>query len=99
MDVRFCREAATSEALPKGSFFIDGYGRPRLFRIIFVPLVALVLLAFAGCSFTKVGQGHVGVRVNNLGSSAGVDLKPYGVGWYFTPPGVTIYEYPVFTNN
>lgn len=62
--------------------------------------VTFVLLILVGsCSFTKVGQGHVGVKVNNIGSAAGVDPKSKGVGWYFTPPGVTIYEYPVFTNN
>lgn len=67
-------------------------------------LIAGIVLAFfvlvgASCSFTKVGQGHVGVKVNNIGSDAGVSKQALGVGWYFTPPGVTIYEYPVFTNN
>jgi len=67
-------------------------------------LVAGIVLAFfllvgASCSFTKVSQGHVGVKVNNVGSSAGVSKQALGVGWYFTPPGVTIYEYPIYTNN
>lgn len=62
-------------------------------------VAAVMLLSVASCSFTKVGQGHVGVKVNNIGSGAGVSSKALGVGWYFTPPGVTIYEYPVFTNN
>jgi len=67
--------------------------------IIIAAIVAVALLAVGSCSFTKVGQGHVGVKVNNIGSHAGVDKRPYGVGWYFTPPGVTIFEYPVYTNN
>lgn len=63
-------------------------------------LVMLVAFLLTGsCSFTKVDSGHVGVKVNNLGSGAGVDPSPLGMGWYFTPPGVTIYEYPVFTTN
>jgi regulator of protease activity HflC (stomatin/prohibitin superfamily) len=62
--------------------------------------LALVLLLIVGsCSFTRVGQGHVGVKVNNVGSGAGVNQQALGVGWYFTPPGVTIYEYPIYTNN
>lgn len=60
---------------------------------------AVFLLSVSSCSFEKVSQGHVGVKVNNIGSGAGVNPRPLGVGWYFTPPGVTIYEYPIFTNN
>lgn len=68
-------------------------------KFIIIGVLAVVFVVMAGCSFTKVGQGHVGVRVNNLGSNAGVDPAAKGVGWYFTPPGVTIYEYPVYTSN
>lgn len=69
------------------------------FGCVTVGAVAAVVLALGSCSFTKVGQGHVGVKVNNVGSGAGVDKRSHGVGWYFTPPGVSIYEYPIFTNN
>lgn len=62
-------------------------------------ILAFVILIIGSCSMTRVGQGHVGVQVNNIGSGKGVDPHPKGVGWYFTPPGVTIYEYPVYTNN
>jgi regulator of protease activity HflC (stomatin/prohibitin superfamily) len=68
-------------------------------KIIPFLVLAFVLFAMASCSFTKVGQGHVGVRVNNIGTGAGVDAKALGVGWYFTPPGVQIEEYPIFTDN
>lgn len=77
---------------------MDNFNMSRL-GCIGLAVLALALLLLGSCSMTKVGQGHVGVKVNNLGSQAGVDKRPYGVGWYFTPPGVTIYEYPVFTNN
>lgn len=70
-----------------------------MMRLVGGGVAVAMVLAMGSCSFTKVGQGHVGVKVNNVGSGAGVDSKSLGVGWYFTPPGVTIYEYPVFTNN
>jgi regulator of protease activity HflC (stomatin/prohibitin superfamily) len=73
--------------------------RKSMFKMIAAGVVVFVLLLIGSCSLTKVGQGHVGVKVNNIGSQAGVDPVAKGVGWYFTPPGVTIYEYPIFTNN
>lgn len=79
--------------------FTDSYGNASLPRIITAGVLGVSLLMGASCSLTKVGQGHVGVKVNNVGSGAGVSKKSLGVGWYFTPPGVTIYEYPVYTNN
>lgn len=62
-----------------------------------------VALAVAGLSLSllacsKVTPGHVGVRVNNLGSNAGVENTALGVGWYWTGFGQHIYEYPVFTS-
>jgi regulator of protease activity HflC (stomatin/prohibitin superfamily) len=79
--------------------FRNQHGDLSIARLILLCIPILVILMFASCSFTKVGQGHVGVKVNNIGSGAGVSKKSLGVGWYFTPPGVTIYEYPIFTNN
>ena len=59
-------------------------------------VVALFLLLLVGsCSFTHVTPGNVGVQVNNLGNGVQATAKP--VGWYFTPPGVSIHEYPVST--
>ncbi|NOU03102.1 MAG: prohibitin family protein [Novosphingobium sp.] len=46
-------------------------------------------------TFAQVEPGNVGIRVNNLGG--GVSSRSLGVGWYFAPPGIKIYEYPVFT--
>ncbi len=53
-------------------------------------------VALAGCG--QVKPGHVGIKVNQYGSGAGVSDQPLGVGTYFTPFGTNIYEYPVFTN-
>lgn len=75
-------------------YFFEGRG-----KLIAAGIILFVTLALGSCSFTKVGQGHVGVKVNNIGSGAGVSKTALGVGWYFTPPGVQIFEYPVFTNN
>jgi len=61
----------------------------------------LALLAFALVGLAACGQvkpGHVGIKVNNFGSNAGVQAQTLGVGWYFTPFGSHIEEYPVFTN-
>lgn len=62
--------------------------------------VLLFFLLFVGsCSFDRVNPGHVGIKVSNLGSGAGVQPKALGVGWYLTPLGTNLYEYPIFTNN
>jgi regulator of protease activity HflC (stomatin/prohibitin superfamily) len=58
-------------------------------------LLGACALALAACG--QVQPGHVGIKVNQYGSGAGVSAEPVGVGTYFTPPGTTIIEYPVFT--
>jgi len=61
-----------------------------------IAAVSLAALSLAACS--QVTPGHVGIKVNQYGSDAGVDLTSLDVGTYFTPPGTAIYEYPVYTN-
>ncbi|MEJ2408255.1 MAG: SPFH domain-containing protein [Novosphingobium sp.] len=56
-------------------------------------LVAIGLLA--STSLARVEPGNVGIRVNNI--AGGVSPDSLGVGWYLSPPGTHIYEYPVFT--
>ncbi|MBO9714382.1 SPFH domain-containing protein [Sphingomonas sp.] len=70
----------------------------RLIR--FAPLVAvpLLLLIVPVTSCSRVEPGHVGIKVNNFGSAAGVSDASLGVGWYFTPFGTNIYQYPVYTS-
>jgi regulator of protease activity HflC (stomatin/prohibitin superfamily) len=58
-------------------------------------LYALPLLALAACS--RVHPGEVGIKVNQYGSSAGVQNQTLGVGSYWAGMGTTIYEYPVHT--
>jgi regulator of protease activity HflC (stomatin/prohibitin superfamily) len=67
--------------------------------IRFAPLAALpliLLVPMTSCS--RVEPGHVGIKVNNFGSAAGVSDRALGVGWYFTPLGTNIYEYPIYTS-
>lgn len=64
------------------------------FRNVF--LVAVSAISLAACS--RVDPGHVGVKVNNWGSDAGVQAETLGVGYYYAGPGTDIYEYPVFTS-
>ena len=59
-------------------------------------IVAASAVTLAGCG--QVKPGHVGIKVNQYGSDAGVSNQALGVGTYFTPFGTNIYEYPVFTN-
>ena len=59
--------------------------------------ILLVGCSLAAC--TRVEPGHVGVKVNQYGSSAGVQNQALGVGTYWTAFGTTVYEYPVYTSN
>lgn len=60
-----------------------------------VALLAVSTLSLAACS--QVEPGHVGIRVDQYGSNAGVSQTSLPVGTYFDGPGTSIYEYPVFT--
>jgi regulator of protease activity HflC (stomatin/prohibitin superfamily) len=64
-------------------------------RAMTTPLVCAGALMLAACG--QVQPGHVGIKVNQYGSGAGVASEPLGVGTYFTPLGTTIIEYPVYT--
>ena len=59
-------------------------------------LVSLAAMSLVACS--KVEPGHVGVKVENMGSNAGVSNTALGVGYYYAGPGTSIYEYPVYTS-
>jgi regulator of protease activity HflC (stomatin/prohibitin superfamily) len=64
------------------------------------PVAAVIILLIGGSlvSCSKVEPGHVGIKVSNFGSGAGVSDRALGVGYYLTPPGTAIYEYPVYTS-
>lgn len=66
----------------------------RFVPLLVIPLIAIVPMS----SCSRVEPGHVGIKVSNFGSSAGVSDHALGVGWYFTPVGTNIYEYPIYTS-
>ena len=57
--------------------------------------VAVSAVVLAGCG--QVKPGHVGIKVNQYGSGAGVSDQALGVGTYFTPFGTIFFYYTVFT--
>ncbi len=65
-------------------------------RILKIASALALMASLAACG--QVKPGHVGIKVNNFGSNAGVQAQTLGVGWYFTPFGSHIEEYPIFTN-
>ena len=69
----------------------------RIGWIVGVVVLLVVAASFLTNAFFRVLPGYVGIRVNNIGTDAGVVSHPLPVGWYFAPPGVNFYEYPVFT--
>ena len=60
-------------------------------------LLVAITAGLAACG--QVEPGFVGIKVNQYGSGAGVSPQALGVGWYLTPPGTHIVEYPVYTQN
>lgn len=62
-------------------------------------IIILLLAATSLGACSRVSPGHVGVKVNNYGSGAGVENKALGIGTYWTGFGSDIYEYPIYTNN
>lgn len=60
-----------------------------------LPIVAFAVVLLAGC--TRIGPGHVGIKVDNAGSSKGVLNTPLRTGWVFYMPGSsTVIEYPTY---
>lgn len=62
---------------------------------------SLSLLALVGCLFlagcTRIGAGHVGVKISQAGSNRGVEDIPTTTGWVFYNPILSnVYEYPTF---
>jgi hypothetical protein len=69
-----------------------------LFPLIGIAVLLLVLLVGGLASCSKVAPGHVGIKVSNFGSDAGVQAKALSVGWYLTAPGTNVYQYPIYTS-
>jgi regulator of protease activity HflC (stomatin/prohibitin superfamily) len=65
-------------------------------KILIITLLLFVIPLF-GCK--KVPAGYVGIKVNLLGSSKGVETEELGVGRYFIGINEELYLFPVFTQN
>lgn len=62
-------------------------------------LIACMVLAsspiFTGC--TRVGPGHVGIKINMSGDDRGVSDLPLLTGWvWYWPPTQSVFEYPTY---
>ncbi len=62
-----------------------------------VLLAATAAVALAACSY--VPAGNVGVKVNLLGSSKGVDAEELGVGRYWIGMNEQLFLFPTFMQN
>lgn len=57
----------------------------------------LVVLAIAATGCTRIGPGHVGIKVSQAGDMRGVDDIPITTGWVFYNPLMSnVYEWPTF---
>ncbi len=56
-------------------------------------LVGILMLAATGC--TRIGPGHVGIKVDMAGSDKGVLNTPVSTGWvFYNPLSTSVIEYP-----
>lgn len=64
-------------------------------KIITVFLVFFALSATSGC--TRVGPGHVGIKINMSGDNRGVDELPLETGWvFYNFLTQSVFEYPTY---
>lgn len=61
-----------------------------------IMIIGIASLTLGAC--TRIQPGHVGIKVEQYGSNAGVQNTALPVGTYWSWFGTNIYEYPVFTN-
>ena len=58
-------------------------------------LFGCVLMLMAGCGYTTVEPGHVGIQVNKFGTDKGVSSYPLVTGaQFYNPFTTTIFQYP-----
>ena len=61
--------------------------------------IAAFIIMFIAIIQVKIEQGYVGIRVNLLGSSKGVEVEELTVGRYFPLWNEEIFRFPTFTQN
>lgn len=64
-----------------------------------IVLGLLMLGTLNACHCATVQPGHVGIKVNMLGSSQGVDHEQLTVGWHMLTMNESFYDFPTFEQN
>ena len=65
----------------------------RLLSSAALAFALLCVVSLTGC--TRIGPGHVGIKVDMAGSDRGVLNTPASTGWvFYNPMGTTVIEYP-----
>lgn len=60
-------------------------------------LIMCLLIAAVSVGCTRIGPGHVGVKVSMAGDTKGVEATPAVTGWVFYNPFLSsVYEWPTF---
>lgn len=64
--------------------------------VLLVLLLGVVCLTTAGCA-TRIGPGHVGIKIDLAGSNRGAESMPLRTGWvFYNPFSSQVVEYPTF---
>jgi len=62
-----------------------------------LPVLVLMFSGSMGCGFSVVSPGHVGIKVNQLGTHRGVSDLPLVTGFVlYNPITTTVFEWPTF---
>jgi regulator of protease activity HflC (stomatin/prohibitin superfamily) len=70
----------------------------KLFKIKIAVVGAFLFLIWL-CFFKMISPGYVGVVVDMLGDSKGVETKELHVGMHWIAPWKTVYQFPIFEQN
>lgn len=68
-------------------------------RIGIIGVIGFICCCFLFSCFTRIAPGHVGVVVDLLGDSKGVEQNELGVGIHWVSPWKDVYPFPVFEQN
>ena len=63
-----------------------------------IALMIMLLVAWAHC-FQIISPGTVGIKVNLLGDSRGINTQTLSTGMHWVAPWVRIYRFPIFMQN
>lgn len=68
----------------------------KTLRVLAIASLAIAAAVTSGCA-TRIGPGHVGIKVSMAGSNRGVSDYPTTTGWvFYNPLATSVVEYPTF---